>query len=130
MEAVELSSYCLKEVAYSWLELWDEFREEGSPPSRWSEFVDAFIDRFLPVETKAVHTAEFESLRQGSLNVWEYHMRFACLSKYVIYILPTMEARVRRCVPGLSPLVINEATTTALNANMNYGKMVAFSQVT
>ncbi|XP_070040147.1 uncharacterized protein [Nicotiana tomentosiformis] len=41
-----------------------------------------------------------------------------------------MEARVRRFVKGLSPLVINEATITALNSNMNYGKMVAFAQGT
>ncbi|XP_070036472.1 uncharacterized protein [Nicotiana tomentosiformis] len=39
-----------------------------------------------------------------------------------------MEARVRRFVQGLSPLVINEAATTSLNLDMNYGKMVAFAQ--
>jgi len=55
-------------------------------------------------------------------------MRFAYLSKYVISMLPTMEARVCRFVQGLSPLVINEAATTALNYDMNYGKMVAFAQ--
>ncbi|XP_070057111.1 uncharacterized protein [Nicotiana tomentosiformis] len=37
-EAVELASYRLKEVPYSWFELCEESREEGSPPSRWSEF--------------------------------------------------------------------------------------------
>ncbi|XP_070045394.1 uncharacterized protein [Nicotiana tomentosiformis] len=82
-EAVELASYLLKEVAYSWFELWEESREERSPPVRWGEFADAFIDHFLPAETK-----------------------------------------------GLSPLVINEATTAALNSDMTYGKMVAFAQAT
>ncbi|XP_070046552.1 uncharacterized protein [Nicotiana tomentosiformis] len=37
-EAVELASYRLKEVAYSWFELWKESREEGSPPARWVAF--------------------------------------------------------------------------------------------
>ncbi|XP_070034824.1 uncharacterized protein [Nicotiana tomentosiformis] len=41
-----------------------------------------------------------------------------------------MENRVRRFVQGLSPLVINEATTAALNSDMNYGKIVAFAQDT
>ncbi|XP_070032238.1 uncharacterized protein [Nicotiana tomentosiformis] len=41
-----------------------------------------------------------------------------------------MEARVRRFVQGLSPLVINESATAALNSDTNYGKMVAFSQAT
>ncbi|XP_070057303.1 uncharacterized protein [Nicotiana tomentosiformis] len=129
-EVVELASYHLKEVAYSLFELWEESREEGSPLARWGEFADAFIDHFLPVETKATRAAEFENLRQGSLSVWDYHMRFAYLSKYVIYMLPTMESRVHRFVQCLIPLVINEATTTTLNSDLNYGKMVAFAQAT
>ncbi|XP_070054790.1 uncharacterized protein [Nicotiana tomentosiformis] len=86
------------------------------------------MDHFLPAKTKAARGAELESLKQGSMNVWEYHMEFAHLSKYAIYMLPTMEGRVRRFVQGLSPLVINQASTVALNSNMNYGKIVAFAQ--
>ncbi|XP_070036584.1 uncharacterized protein [Nicotiana tomentosiformis] len=129
-EAVELASDRLKEVAYSWFELWEESYEEGSPSARWGEFADAFIDHCLLAKTKVARAAEFESLRQDSLSVWEYHMRFAHLSNYVIYMMPTMEARVSRFVHGLSPLIINEAATAALNSDMNYGKMVAFSQAT
>ncbi|XP_070057814.1 uncharacterized protein [Nicotiana tomentosiformis] len=58
-EGVELASYRLKSVAYSWFEMWEDSREEGSPPARWSEFADAFIDHFLPAETKADHAVEF-----------------------------------------------------------------------
>ncbi|XP_070036665.1 uncharacterized protein [Nicotiana tomentosiformis] len=115
-------------MAYYWFELWEESYEEGSPPARWGEFADAFIDHFSPTETEVARAAEFEYLRQGILSVPDYHMRFTYLSKYGIYMLPTMEARVRRLVQGLSPLVINDAATTALNSNMNYGKMVAFAQ--
>nr|XP_009778607.1 PREDICTED: uncharacterized protein LOC104227926 [Nicotiana sylvestris] len=61
---------------------------------RWSEFADAFVNHFLPAETRAAHAAEFENLNQGSRSVWEYHMEFACLSKYAIHMLPTMEARI------------------------------------
>ncbi|XP_070042744.1 uncharacterized protein [Nicotiana tomentosiformis] len=96
----ELPSYRLKGVSYSWFEMWEESREGGNPPARWSEFTDAFMDHFLHAETKA----------------------------YAIHMLPTMEARVRRFVHGLSPLVINEAATATLNSDMNYGKMVAFVQ--
>ncbi|XP_070056479.1 uncharacterized protein [Nicotiana tomentosiformis] len=130
MEAVELASYRLKEVAYSWFELYEESHEEGSPPARWSEIADAFIDHFLPAETKAARAAEFENQRQGNLSVWEYHMRFERMSKYAIYMLPTMKARVRLFVQGLSPLVINKAATAALNSDVNYGKMVIFAQAT
>ncbi|XP_070047254.1 uncharacterized protein [Nicotiana tomentosiformis] len=97
MEGVELAVYRLKGVAYSWFELWEDSREEGNPPARWSKFVDAFMDHILPVETRAAHAAEFENLNQGSRSVWEYHMQFARVSKFAILMLPTMEARVRRC---------------------------------
>ncbi|XP_070039092.1 uncharacterized protein [Nicotiana tomentosiformis] len=99
MEGVELASYHLKGVSYSWFELWEESREEGSPPARWGKFTNAFMDHFLPAETKEARVAEFESLKQGSMN-------------------------------GLSPLVINEASTAALNSDINYGKIVAFAQAT
>ncbi|XP_070040125.1 uncharacterized protein [Nicotiana tomentosiformis] len=88
------------------------------------------MDHFLLAKTQAVCAAEFESLKQGRMNVWEYHMEFARMSKYAIHILPTMEARVRRFMQDLSPLVVNEAATAALNSDMNYGKMVAFDQAT
>ncbi|XP_070046950.1 uncharacterized protein [Nicotiana tomentosiformis] len=130
VERVELASYHLKGVAYSWFEMWEDSREEESPPARWSEFANAFIDHFLHAETKEDCAVEFETLKQGSRNVWEYHMEFVRLSKYAILMMPTMEVRVRRFVQGLSPLVINEAATTALNSDMNYGRMVSFAQAT
>nr|XP_009769033.1 PREDICTED: uncharacterized protein LOC104219964 [Nicotiana sylvestris] len=111
-------------------ELWEDSREEGRPPARWREFADAFIDNFLPAETREACAIEFENLRQGNRSVWEYHIEFARLSKYAIHMLPTMEARVRQFVQGLNSLTINEASMAALNSDMNYGKMVAFAQAT
>nr|XP_009770770.1 PREDICTED: uncharacterized protein LOC104221405 [Nicotiana sylvestris] len=129
-EGVELAAYHLKGVAYAWFDIWEDTCEEGSPTVRWSEFADAFIDHFLPAKTKAARAAEFENLRQGNRRVWEYQMEFALLSKYSIHMLPIMEARVRRFVQGLNSLTINEDFTVALNSDMNYEKMVAFSQAT
>ncbi|XP_070054717.1 uncharacterized protein [Nicotiana tomentosiformis] len=48
IEVVELASYHLEGVAYSWFEMWEDSREDGSPSARWSKFADAFIDYFLP----------------------------------------------------------------------------------
>nr|XP_009773165.1 PREDICTED: uncharacterized protein LOC104223423 [Nicotiana sylvestris] len=57
-------------------------------------------------------------------------MEFVRLSKYAPQLVSTMDARVRRFVQGLSPLVVNEAATTGLHSCMNYGKIVGFSQAT
>nr|XP_009787156.1 PREDICTED: uncharacterized protein LOC104235158 [Nicotiana sylvestris] len=82
MEGVELASYRLRGAAYSWFEMWEDSRGEGRPPARWDEFVDAFIDHFLPAETMAACATEFEVLKQGSMKVWEHHIEFVRLSKY------------------------------------------------
>nr|XP_009800000.1 PREDICTED: uncharacterized protein LOC104245976 [Nicotiana sylvestris] len=130
MEGVELASYRLRGAAYSWFEMWEDSRGEGRPPARWDEFVDAFMDYFLPAETMAARATEFEVLKKGSMSVWEYHIEFVRLSKYAPQLVSTMDDRVRRFVQGLSPLVVNEAATAALHSDMNYGKIVGFAQAT
>ncbi|XP_070003090.1 uncharacterized protein [Nicotiana sylvestris] len=110
--------------------MWEDSRGEERPPARWDKFVDAFMDHFLPAETMAAHATEFEVLKQGSMSVWEYHMEFVRLSKYVPQLVSTMGDRVRRFVQGLSPLVVNEAATAALHSDMNYGKIAGFAQAT
>nr|XP_009774588.1 PREDICTED: uncharacterized protein LOC104224603 [Nicotiana sylvestris] len=102
--------------------------DAGEPSVRWSDFAEAFVDHFLLAETKAARAAEFENLNQVSKSMWEYHMEFARLSKYIIHMLPTMEARVCQFVQRLSSLVINDASTVALNSDMNYGKMVGYAR--
>nr|XP_009759444.1 PREDICTED: uncharacterized protein LOC104211980 [Nicotiana sylvestris] len=129
-EGVELASYRLRGAAYSWFEMWEDSRGEERPPARWDEFVDAFMDHFLPAETMSARAIEFEALKQGSMSVWEYHMEFVMLSKYAPQLVSTMDARCRRFVQGLSPLVVNDATTAALHSDMNYGKIVGFAQAT
>nr|XP_009784075.1 PREDICTED: uncharacterized protein LOC104232547 [Nicotiana sylvestris] len=57
-------------------------------------------------------------------------MEFVRLSKYAPQLVSTMDARVRRFIQGLSPLVVNEAATSALHSDMNYGKIVGFTQAT
>ncbi|XP_075111799.1 uncharacterized protein LOC142181975 [Nicotiana tabacum] len=57
-------------------------------------------------------------------------MEFVRLSKYAPQLVSTMDARVRRFVQGVSPLVVNEAATMALHSDMNYGKIVGFAQAT
>nr|XP_009792465.1 PREDICTED: uncharacterized protein LOC104239518 [Nicotiana sylvestris] len=115
-EGVELASYRLRGATYSWFEMWEDSCGEGRPPARWDEFVDAFMDHFFPAETMAAHATEFEVLNQGSMSVWEYDIEFVRLSKYAPQLVSTMDARVRRFVQGLSPLVVNEAATAATEA--------------
>ncbi|XP_070032338.1 uncharacterized protein [Nicotiana tomentosiformis] len=49
MEGVELATFRLKGVAYSWFELWEDSREEGSAPARWSSTL-SYVTPFVAME--------------------------------------------------------------------------------
>lgn len=51
IEAVELASYRLKDVASSWYKMWEESHGNYAPPGAQDEFTEAFIDKFLPIES-------------------------------------------------------------------------------
>ncbi|XP_070032124.1 uncharacterized protein [Nicotiana tomentosiformis] len=108
-------------------------RENANPRANATE-TEALESAFYRLRevgyTWAARDAEFENLKQENMSVWDYHLKFVNISRYILYMLPTLEARVHVFVQGLSPLVINETATTTLNYDMTYVKMVAFAQAT
>ena len=80
-ESVELYSYRLKDVAYDWVEMWRKSRGENAAPMTWHLLQDAFLDRFFPLEMREAKIEDFMNLRQGSMIVKEYCLRFNQLSK-------------------------------------------------
>ena len=52
VEGVELAAYQLKGVANQWYNEWEDLRGGDVEPSVWSEFVEAFLDRFFPQESR------------------------------------------------------------------------------
>ncbi|XP_070025811.1 uncharacterized protein [Nicotiana sylvestris] len=62
-KATELVAYRLKDVANTWYETWEESRGEDADPATWKEFIDAFLEHFLPIEILEAKALEFERLR-------------------------------------------------------------------
>lgn len=60
IEAAELASYCLKEMAYSWYNMWEESHEEDYPSTKWDEFDDAFMDHFFSTKMLVKRAMKFE----------------------------------------------------------------------
>ncbi|KAF3657764.1 Protein transport protein-like [Capsicum annuum] len=50
--SVELAVYRLKDLSYDWVVAWRKGRGEGSVPTTWQEFQDAFLDKFFPLEMR------------------------------------------------------------------------------
>ncbi|KAF3629492.1 putative ribonuclease H protein-like [Capsicum annuum] len=61
--------------------MWNKGREEDTAPVTWKLFQDAFLDRFFPFELWEAKIEQFMNLRQGSISVKEYYLKFNQLSK-------------------------------------------------
>ncbi|KAH0721575.1 hypothetical protein KY285_005148 [Solanum tuberosum] len=108
-DQVELGSYQLKDVAHIWYTQWKENRGTNAAPITWDWFNETFLERFFPRELREAKVQEFMNLRQGSMPVQEYGLKFTQLSsKLRVISLGNMLRRIRRLELG---------TMTILNSN-------------
>ncbi|XP_070057832.1 uncharacterized protein [Nicotiana tomentosiformis] len=79
---------------------------EGSPadaPSlTWAQFSEMLLGEFVLQNIWDVWCAEFEQLRQGTITMSEYAVRFTQLSRHALASVSTVRERVRRFIEGLN----------------------------
>ncbi|XP_047268190.1 uncharacterized protein LOC124898596 [Capsicum annuum] len=63
VEGVELAVYQLKDVANQWYNEWEDAKGESVDPTIWTEFMEAFLDRFFPLKLKEAKAKEFMNLK-------------------------------------------------------------------
>ena len=63
--------------------MWRDSRVLGGVPVTWELLKTAFLERFFPREMKEAKVDEFINLKQGSMTVREYSLKFVKLSRYV-----------------------------------------------
>ena len=67
----------------------------------WAEFHDLFIGKYFPDTTRHVKAQDFLELKQGTMTVIEYVVRFIELARFVDDYVATDIAKVRRFENGL-----------------------------
>ncbi|KAF3645983.1 putative hyoscyamine 6-dioxygenase-like [Capsicum annuum] len=82
VEGVELATYQLKDVANQWYNEWEDVKGDSAEPTVWDEFVEAFLDRFFPLELREAKVEEFINIKQGKMSVQEYTLKFNQLARY------------------------------------------------
>jgi hypothetical protein len=82
LEKVLYASGQLQVVAQTWWESYQSARPNNAPPVTWQEFVRDFKAHHIPDGVIELKQEEFRSLRMGSMNINEYHDKFAQLSRY------------------------------------------------
>ncbi|WMV37414.1 hypothetical protein MTR67_030799 [Solanum verrucosum] len=121
-ERVELAAYQQKNVARTWFDQWKEGRGEDAPPASWGCFEEAFLGNFFPRELKEAKVREFLTLKQDSLSVHEYRLKFAQISRYVAEMGADMRSRMNLFVAGLARLSSKEGRAAMLIGNMDISR--------
>lgn len=127
-ESVELAAFRLRDIAALWYEGWERSRGTNVPPATWDHFAEAFLDHYLPREIRVARVDQFLNLRQGSMSVRDYGLRFDSLARYAPLIVGTMEDRLHRFIAGLAPEYLEACTIAALREDMDISRIQALAQ--
>ena len=77
-------------------------RLASSPILDWSEFYNAFVERFMPESLREAKAREFELLKQTEgMSVLDYDTKFNQLVRYTPHMVITENMKVKRFVNDL-----------------------------
>ena len=122
---VTLASYQLEGRAMDW---WDFLRqkwERNGTPRTWANFWVEFEDKFLPKVERERREDEFRNLKQGTLTVEQYEVKFSKLSKYAPKLVDTEESRKRCFWLGLDLDIQRTLVSTKYDT---YADLVEYAQ--
>jgi len=71
---------------------------------------------------------EFINLRQGSMSVKEYSLKFTLLSKYATSLVSNPRDDMSRFVTGVSDLIKEESRTAMIHDYMNISRLIVYAQ--
>ncbi|XP_070035970.1 uncharacterized protein [Nicotiana tomentosiformis] len=98
---VSFTTFQLPGAAYRWWQIHEEGRPADAIPPTWSQFSEIFLKEFVPQTLRDAWHTEFERLRQGTVTVSEYAIRFSELAHHVPILVLTIRERVSRFIEGL-----------------------------
>ncbi|XP_070050454.1 uncharacterized protein [Nicotiana tomentosiformis] len=124
---VAFTTFQLKGAAYQWCRAY----ELGSPAEAasltWIHFSNMFLREFVPQSLRDAWRTEFEQLRQGSMTVLEYAVRFSDLSRYAPALVAAIRERVCQFIERLN-LGIRFSMAQELEMDIVYWQVVGIAR--
>ncbi|WMV19535.1 hypothetical protein MTR67_012920 [Solanum verrucosum] len=108
------------------LQKWKKSRAEDASVLNWAVFESAFLGSFFPRELREVKVREFLTLKQDSLNVHEYKLKFTQLSQYAMEMVANMRSRMSLYIVRLSRLSSKSSKTTMLIGDMDISRLMVY----
>ncbi|XP_069144489.1 uncharacterized protein [Solanum lycopersicum] len=105
IEKAELAFYQLKDVAQTWCKMW-----------------------FFPREMKEAKVKEFINLKQGSMTVREYSLKFVKLSRYATPLVSTSREEMSRFLTGINGDLEEDCRAAMLHDNMDLSRLMMHVQ--
>jgi len=94
----------------------------------WAIFKSDFLGRFLPCELREAKVREFLNVKQESMSVHKYNLKFTQLSRYALVMLADMRSRMNLFVFGLSSLSNKEGMETMFIPDMDIATLMIHVQ--
>ena len=86
----------------------------------WSEFYNAFVERFMPESLRDAKAREFELLKQiEGMSVLDYDTRFNQLMRYTPHMVVTNNMKVKRFANGLREYLFKAIPLTKSSTYLN-----------
>ncbi|XP_070032908.1 uncharacterized protein [Nicotiana tomentosiformis] len=101
VSGVAFITFQLLGAAYQWWQVYEEGRLASAMPPTWAQFSKMFLKGFVPETLRDAWHIEFERLRQGTMTVSEYAIKFSELALHAPILVCTVRKRVRRFIEGL-----------------------------
>ena len=123
-EKVELASYKLKDVALTLCKMWQDRRALGGVLVTLKLFKIAFLERFFPIEMREAKVEEFINLKQESMTVSEYSLKFVKLSRYATSLVSNSKDEMSRFLTGITGELEDECRFAMLHHNMDLSRFM------
>ena len=122
-EKAELASYQLKDVAQAWFKIWQDSRVLGGVSITWELFQTTFLERFFPRDMRESMVDEFINIKQESMTVREYSLKFVKLSMYATSFVSNSRDEMSRFLTGINRDLEEECQSAMLHDNMDLSRL-------